>query len=70
MSLFKQNEYFYGVKFFLTELNFLKGDTNIYFEYIIQIHTDNSFKIHDRNLQKLVTEIFKVKMNLGPETKL
>ena len=28
---------------------------------------DNSCKIHDRNLQKLVTEIFKVKMNLGPE---
>ena len=34
MSLFKQNEYFYKVKFFLTELNFLKEDTNIYFEYI------------------------------------
>ena len=28
---------------------------------------DNSYKIHDRNLQKLVTENFKVKMNLGPE---
>ena len=34
MSLFKQNEYFYRVKFFLTELSFLKRDTNIYFEYI------------------------------------
>ena len=34
MSLFKQNEYFYRVKSFLTELNILKGDTNIYFEYI------------------------------------
>ena len=34
MGLFKQNEYFYKVKFFLTELSFLKGDTNIYFEYI------------------------------------
>ena len=34
MSLFKQNEYFYKVRFFLTKLNFLKGDTNIYFEYI------------------------------------
>ena len=33
MSLFKQND-FYRVRFFLTELNFLKGDTNIYFEYI------------------------------------
>ena len=27
----------------------------------------NSLTIHDRNLQKLVTEIFKVKMNLGQE---
>ena len=34
MSLFKQNEYFYRVNFFLTELNFLKRDTSIYFEYI------------------------------------
>ena len=34
MSLFKQNEYFYRVRFFLTELIFLKRDTNIYFEYI------------------------------------
>ena len=34
MSLFKQNEYFYRVKFFLTELNVMKGDTNTYFEYI------------------------------------
>ena len=34
MSLFKQNEYLYRLKFFLTELNFLKVDTNIYFEYI------------------------------------
>ena len=30
---------------------------------------DKSHKIHDRNLQKLVTDIFKVKMNLGPEIK-
>ena len=34
MSLFKQNEYSYRVKLFLAELNLLKGDTNIYFEYI------------------------------------
>ena len=34
MGLFKQNEYFYGVNFFLIELSFLKGDANIYFEYI------------------------------------
>ena len=31
------------------------------------LEKDNSCKIHDRNLQKLVTEIFKVKMNLAPE---
>ena len=28
---------------------------------------DGSFKIHDRNLQKLLIEIFKVKMKLPPE---
>ena len=28
---------------------------------------DNSCKIHDRNLQKLVIEIFKVKINLAPK---
>ena len=28
---------------------------------------DSSFKIHDRNLQKLLIEIFKVKMKLTPE---
>ena len=28
---------------------------------------DNSFNIHHRNLQKLVTEIFKVKNGLSPE---
>ena len=31
------------------------------------LEKDNSCKIHDTNLQKLVTEMFKVKMNLGPE---
>ena len=29
-----QNEFFYIVKLFLTELNFLKRDTNIYFKQI------------------------------------
>ena len=28
---------------------------------------DGSFKIHDSNLQRLLTEIFKVKMRLAPE---
>ena len=33
MSLFYiQNEFFYKQKFFFTELNFLKRDTNIYFK--------------------------------------
>ena len=33
MSLFyKQNEFFYECNFFLTELNLMKGDTNIYFK--------------------------------------
>ena len=27
-----------------------------------------SFKVHDRNLKKLLIEIFKVKMKLAPET--
>ena len=31
------------------------------------LEKDNFCKIHDRNLQKLVTEIFKVKMNLASE---
>ena len=31
------------------------------------VYKDNSYKIHNRNLQKLVTVIFKVKMNLGSQ---
>ena len=40
-------------------------DYNSSFDELLE--KDNSLKIHDRNLQKPVTEIFKVKMNLGPE---
>ena len=40
-------------------------DHNSSFDELLE--KDNSSKIHDRNLQKLVTEIFKVKMNLAPE---
>ena len=40
-------------------------DYNCPFDELIE--KDNSYMIHDRNLQKLVTKIFKVKMNLGPE---
>ena len=31
------------------------------------LEKDNSFMIHERNLQKLATEIFKVKKNLSPK---
>ena len=31
------------------------------------LEKDNSCKIHDRNIQKLVTEFFKVKINLAPK---
>ena len=40
-------------------------DHNSSFDELLE--KDNSCKIHDRSLQKLVTEIFKVKMNLAPE---
>ena len=40
-------------------------DHNSLFDELLE--KDNSCKIHDRKLQKLVTEIFKVKMNLAPE---
>ena len=31
------------------------------------LEKDNSYKIHDRNLQKMVRENFKIKINLDPE---
>ena len=40
-------------------------DHNSSFDELLEI--DNSCKIHDRNLQKLVTDIFEVKMNLARE---
>ena len=40
-------------------------DYNPSFDELLE--KDNSCKIHDRNLQKLVTEILKVKINLAPE---
>ena len=40
-------------------------DYNSSFDELLE--KDNSYKIHDRNLEKQVTGIFKVKMNLGPE---
>ena len=38
---------------------------NSSFDELLQ--KENSYKIHDRNLEKLLTGIFQVKMNLGPE---
>ena len=40
-------------------------DYNSSFDELLE--KDNSYKTHDRNLQKLVTEVFMVKMNLGAE---
>ena len=40
-------------------------DHNSSFDALLEKY--NSCKIHERNLQKLVTEIFKVKINLTPE---
>ena len=34
------------------------------------LEKDNSYKIHDRNLQKMVRENFKIKINLDPEIML
>ena len=40
-------------------------DYNSSFDELLK--KDNSYNVHDRNLQKLLTKIFRVKMNLGPE---
>ena len=58
MSLFKQNEYFYRVKFFLTELIFLKGDTNIYFEYIALFEKKKIFTEKNENFVNIIHIFF------------
>ena len=40
-------------------------DYNSLFDELLE--KDNSGKIHDRDLQKLATEVFMVKMDLAPE---
>ena len=40
-------------------------DYNSLFDELLE--KDNSGKIHDRDLQKLATEVFKWKMDLAPE---
>ena len=61
MSLFKQNEYFYRVSFFLIELNFLKGDTNIYFEYITLFEKKKIFTEKNKIFVKII-HIFYLKI--------
>ena len=45
-------------------LRLVYNDHNLSFNELLEL--DNSFTIHHRNLQKLATEIFKVKNNLSP----
>ena len=49
----------------MKELRIVYKDFNTSFQELLT--EDNSLNIHDRNLQKLVTEIFKVKNGLSPE---
>ena len=46
-------------------LRIVYQDHNSTFEELLA--KDGSFKIHDRNLQRLLIEIFKVEMKLSPE---
>ena len=46
-------------------LRVIYRDYNSSFDELLE--KDNSYKIQDRNLEKLVAAIFKVKMNLSPE---
>ena len=45
-------------------LRLVYNDQGSSFEQLLQ--RNNSFSIHDRNLQKLATEMYKVKHNLSP----
>ena len=45
-------------------LRLVYGDNTSSFEELL--YSDKSFSIHDRNLQKLATEMFKVKHDLSP----
>ena len=63
MSLFKQNEYFYRVRFFSAELNFLKGDTNIYFEYITLFEKKKKFFLVLSSTRSSVTALDVLQVN-------
>ena len=56
MSLFKQN--IFRVNFFLTELIFLKGDTNIYFEYITLFEKTKIFTEKNKLFLKIIHIFF------------
>ena len=62
MSLFKQNEYYYRVKFSLTELNFLKGDANIYFEYITLFEKKKKIFTEKNKIFVKIIDIFFLKI--------
>ena len=59
----KQNHYINRIH--ERALRVVYKDYNSSFDELLE--KDNCYNIHDRNLQKLVTEISKVKMNLAPE---
>ena len=45
-------------------LRVVHNDDNAIFEQLLK--KDNAVKIHDRNLQVLATEMFKVKLDIAP----
>ena len=55
MSLFNQNEYFYRLEFPLTELNFLKEDTNTYFECITLFEKKKIFTEKNKIFVKIIS---------------
>ena len=57
MRLFCRTNFFKS-EFFLTELNFLKGDTNIYFEYITLFEKKKIFTEKNKIFVKIIHIFF------------
>ena len=57
MSLFKQSGCLQS-EFFLTVLNFLKGDANIYFEYITLFEKEKIFTEKNKIFVKIIHIFF------------